>query len=117
MRRGLVTAAIIVAACVVPEHGHAAPRSPAPILYANPPGAECSESFVGALHIDEDGTWFECVCEVLKYGPPVCDWYEITTPAQDPQALRRRAVKLRRIPASYKLHHRMPRMIVTGWAR
>lgn len=117
MRRGLVTAAIVVAACCVPEHGHAAVHSPVPIVRAIPPDAECSRSFVGALHIDEDGTWFECVCEMLRFVDPVCDWYEITTPAQDPRALRRRAIVMHHIPAAARRTHTLPRMVAGGWAR
>lgn len=52
-----------------------------------PPDKPCT--FQNRLDIEIiDGVWFECSCEALMVGT-VCDWYEVTSPAADPQAARR----------------------------
>jgi hypothetical protein len=105
MRSGLVTAAIIVAACLVPEHAPAA-------IHAAPPAQECQHDPAatdaagpGDLVITADGTWFECVCEMRVFTVPDCGWYEILQPARDPQ-------RARRIPLSAKRTHRLSRPVL-----
>lgn len=88
MRYALV---VLVAACVFAggvTDALAGTRSPVPKLAVGPPSGPCNGEHVGDLEIIQ-GVWFECVCEQRVFTPPTCDWYEITSPAQDPQTLRR----------------------------
>lgn len=88
-RAGLGTAALICLACLVPEHSQAGTRSPAP-RRATPPERECQPDPAmpgaagpGDLEISADGT-------------PDCMWYEITSPAREPERLRKLPAKAKR---------------------
>lgn len=97
-RSGLATAAIIVAASLVPNHASAAQLPPAGPY----PDAPCNLASRMDIYIGPDGTLWECVCEALTTGH-VCDWYD-QGPVNRARLLRR--VKLR-------LHVRqLPRMVV-----
>lgn len=90
MTRLALVVALLVLSGVATAHG-AVPngtRSPVPKTSGMPTGP--CETEDDALNIEIiDGVWFECSCEHMRFGPPVCEWYEITSPAQDPRALRR----------------------------
>lgn len=78
----LLVAAFAYGALVVP-HAHAGPTAKAPIARLSPPDKPCR--FENRLDIEIiEGVWFECSCERLMVGT-VCDWYEITSSAEDPQ--------------------------------
>lgn len=69
MKAGLVTAALIVAACSVPD-------SRAQLPPVGPfPDAPCNLANRMNVYIGPDGTLWECVCEALTSGH-VCDWYD-----------------------------------------
>lgn len=92
----IIAAACIAAAGMMAQDAFAKPRSPVPKVAAGLPVGPC-ETEDDAMNIEIiDGVWYECSCEHMPYGKPVCDWYEITSPAQDPRALRK---WLRRHPA------------------
>lgn len=63
-------------------------RSPVPKTAGLPIGPCETEDHALSVEII-DGVWFECSCEHMPFGKPVCDWYEITSPAQDPRGLRK----------------------------
>lgn len=101
MRRGLLTAAILVGACLVPEHGDAAQLPPSGPF----PDAPCTMASRMDIYIGPDGTLWECVCEALKAGH-VCDWYD-----QGPATAARNARRRKR--ALVRLHVRvLPRLVV-----
>jgi hypothetical protein len=102
MRKGLATAAILVAACLVPEHGDAAVRPELPP--AGPfPDAPCTLASRMDIYVGPDGTFWECVCEALKSGH-VCDWYATS----EPNELRKRVKARLRVK-------KLPRMVVIRW--
>jgi hypothetical protein len=69
-RAGLITTAIIIAACCVPEYGHAAtPHKLAPAV-------PCTMKNRMDFFVDEDHILWECTCEVLKTGH-ICRWQVI----------------------------------------
>lgn len=110
-RAGLGTAALVCLACLVPEHSQAGTRSPAP-RRATPPERECQPDPAmpgaagpGDLEISADGTWFECVCELHVYTEPDCMWYEITSPAREPD-------RLRKLPAKAKHTRLLARRVI-----
>lgn len=90
LRPGLVTMLLIVAACVVPEHGTAATNVRAPVVRSivAPPTSPCDEDHILDIEII-NGVLFECACDHMMFGPPVCEWQEITSQADDPQRFRR----------------------------
>jgi hypothetical protein len=102
--------AVIVAACIaaagaLAQDALANTRSPVPKSSGLPTGPCETEDDALSIEII-GGVWFECSCEHMPFGKPVCDWYEITSAAQDPRALRK---WLRRHPA-FKL-----RITVVSW--
>lgn len=80
-RSGWITAALIVAACCVPQQGHAAeatPKARAPLASMLPPigpypDAPCTLASRMNIYIDDYGELWECMCEALTEGH-VCDW-------------------------------------------
>lgn len=89
----LLLACFAYGALVVP-HSDGAVHARAP-LAADPPNKPCT--FQNRLDIEIiGGVWFECSCEALMVGT-VCDWYEITSAAQEPARKIKRA----------KPHHRI----------
>lgn len=94
-RPGLVTTLIIVAACCVPEYGHAAhPRKLAPPVI-------CNMANRMTIFVDEDNILWECVCEVMQRGF-ICRWQVIG--GVDPVNTKKRA----------KPHHRVVRYALPG---
>lgn len=88
MRPGVVTTLLVIAACVVPEYGHAAkPRHLAP-------GVPCTMANRMDMFVDEDDIMWECVCESLKTGH-ICRWQVIG--GVDSVATRKRVPKHRRL--------------------
>lgn len=95
VRLGLVVALFVVVALGL-SYGSAVARAAVPNGTRSPvpkssglPTGPC-ETEDDALNIEIiGGVWFECSCEHMPFGRPVCDWYEITSPAQDPRSLRR----------------------------
>lgn len=71
--KGLIGAALVVAACSVPEHGHAATRRP-PTKLAPP--VICNMEHRLDIFEDEDGILWACECEVLFKGF-ICRWQVI----------------------------------------
>lgn len=68
---GLVTMLLLVAACVVPEYGHAASTAKAPpIVWPDSPCDLAHRMDVAIV----DGMFFECQCMRLLVGYQ-CDWY------------------------------------------
>jgi len=100
-RSGLATAAIIVAASLVPNHASAAQLPPAGPY----PDAECNWDSRMDIYIAPNGTMFECVCEWL-FDSEDCGWFEV--PPAKATRIRQRA--------RITLHVRaLPRMVVIAW--
>lgn len=111
-RRGLMTTVLIMGACLVPEHSHAATPAakPAGVVAMLPPvgpfpDAVCDEDNSPGIYIGPDGILWDCVCE--KIGDTIaCDWYE------QGMATRQRNAKLVR-KAKLRLRiTRLPRLVV-----
>lgn len=92
MVKRLLISLMLAAVLLLPVTDARAARAP----HTELPTRECQHdpTAVGAagpgdLEIAPDGTWFECVCELHVFTAPDCTWYEITSPAADPQRLKR----------------------------
>lgn len=42
-----------------------------------------------------DGVLYECACDHMMFGPPVCEWQEITSQAEDPVRLRKTVKRIK----------------------
>lgn len=89
-------APVVVLACAVLAFGllaaqiaKAGPvvKAPVPSTTAVPTGI-CDEDHILDWEI-VNGVMFECACDHMLFGPPVCEWQEILSQADDPQAYRR----------------------------
>lgn len=81
---GVFVALIFLGICETAAHAGVNARTPAAQA---PPERPCT--FQNRLDIEIlNGVWFECSCEALIIGT-VCDWYEITSAAQEPAASRK----------------------------
>jgi len=100
----IVTAIFIVSFVALVGISRAGVTSRAPAK-ATPPSAPCDFQHRMDIMVI-DGIWFECSCEALMVGT-VCDWYEVTSPAHDPNEKVKRTAKHRRII----VHARIPAVV------
>lgn len=115
MKPGLVTAALLVGACIVPSHGDAAgPSTKTPPVRMLPPvgdypDAECNYDSSGDFYYAPDGSFWECICERRTFIEDDCGWYN-----QGPITSARNAQ--RRKKALVRMHvtsvNKIPRMVV-----
>lgn len=87
-------AASLAVALLLPVTASAATKPPP---HVEPPSAPCNEDHIFDIQIVH-GKLFECACESMPYGPPVCNWYEVTSPAHDPMRIKRPVKHKRLVP-------------------
>lgn len=120
MRSGVITAAIVLAACLVPEHAPAATlATPAGVVSQLPPVGpypddECTRENSPGIYIGPTGMLWECICEERQYvapDPDDCAWYDqgLVSRSRAAKLVRKAQVRLRVT--------RLPRMVVIHLAR